>query len=86
MSLDGGSDQGAHHLCVLALQIERLMRNRLQSVSVRKAIDRLRRIKAGEMEVNGVKTHTLTRTTEEQQNLFKFLEIPTPRMARAGIL
>ncbi len=44
------------------------------------------RIKAGEMQVNGVKTRTLTRTTEEQKNLFKFLEVPTPRMARVGIL
>ena len=70
-------------LCVLALQIERLMRNRLQSVSVRKTIDRLRRIKAGEIQFNGVKTRTLTRTTEEQQNLFKFLEVPAPRMSRA---
>lgn len=70
-------------LCVLALQIERLMRNRLQSVSVRKAIDRLRRIKAGEMEVNGVKTRSLTRTTQEQKNLFEFLDVPAPRMARA---
>jgi len=73
-------------ICVLALQIERLMRNRLQSVSVRKAIDRLRQIKAGEMKINGVKTRTLTRTTEEQQNLFKFLELPAPRMARAESL
>lgn len=70
-------------LCVLALQVERLMRNRLQSVSVRKAIDRLRQIKAGEMKINGVKTRTLTRTTEEQQNLFKFLELPAPRMLQA---
>lgn len=73
-------------ICVLALQIERLMRNRLQSVSVRKAIDRLRQIKAGEMKINGVKTRTLTRATEEQQNLFKFLELPAPRMARAESL
>jgi len=73
-------------LCVLALQIERLMRNRLQSVSVRKAIDRLRQIKAGEMKINGVKTRTLTRTTEEHQNLFKFLDVPAPRMLRAESL
>jgi transposase len=52
-------------LCGLALQIERLMRNRLQSVSVRKAIAQLRRIKAGEMKIKGVKTRTLTQTTEE---------------------
>lgn len=38
------------------------------------------------MKINGVKTRTLTRTTEEQQNLFKFLEIPGPRMLQAGSL
>jgi transposase len=73
-------------ICVLALQIERLMRKRLQVVSVRKAIDRLRRIKAGELRVSGVTTKTLTRTTEEQQNLFKFLDVPLPRIAKAKAL
>jgi transposase len=73
-------------LCVLALQIERLMRNRLQSVSVRKAIDRLRQIKAGELRVGGVTTRTMTRATEEQQNLFKFLDVPLPRIAKAEAL
>jgi transposase len=73
-------------LCVLALQIERLMRKRLQCIPVRKAIDRLRQIKAGELRVGGVTTKTLTRTTEEQQNLFKFLDVPLPRIAKAGTL
>lgn len=73
-------------LCVLALQIERLMRKRLQSVSVRKAIDRLRQIKAGELQVGRVTTKTLTRATEEQQNLFKFLDVPLPRIAKAEAL
>jgi transposase len=73
-------------ICVLALQIERLMRKRLQAVSVRKAIDRLRRIKAGELRIGAVTTKTLTRATEEQQNLFKFLEVPLPRIAKAEAL
>ena len=73
-------------ICVLALQIERLMRKRLQAVSVRKAIDRLRRIKAGELRVNGVTTKTLIRATEEQQNLFKSLDVPLPRIAKAKAL
>lgn len=73
-------------LCVLALQIERLMRRRLQSVSVGKAIDRLRRIKAGELRLGSVTTRTLTRTTEEQLNLFKSLDVPPPRMAKAEAL
>ncbi len=73
-------------LCVLALQIERLMRRRLQSVSVGKAIDRLRRIKTGELRLGGVTTRALTRTTEEQLNLFKSLDIPPPRMTKTGAL
>jgi transposase len=73
-------------LCVLALQIERLMRKRLQAVSVRKAIDRLRQIKAGELRVGGITTRTLTRSTEEQQSLFKFLDVPLPRIAKAEAL
>ncbi len=70
-------------ICVLALQIERLMHRRLQSISVRKAIDRLRQIKAGELRVGGVTTKTLMRVTEEQQNLFKSLDVPPPRFANA---
>jgi transposase len=73
-------------ICVLALQIERLMHRRLQSISVRKAIDRLRQIKAGELRVGGVTTKTLMRVTEEQQNLFKSLDVPPPRFANAESL
>ena len=73
-------------LCVLALQIERLMRRRLKSISVGKAIDRLRRIKAGALRLGGVMTKTLTRTTEEQLNLFKSLDISPPRMTKTEAL
>jgi transposase len=73
-------------LCVLALQIERLMRRRLQSVSIRKAIDRLRQIKAGALRMDGVTTMALTRLTEEQQNLFKSLDVPPPRVVKAEAL
>jgi transposase len=66
-------------LCVLALQIERLMRHRLHSVSVRRAIDRLRQIKVGVMKFGDVSTKALRAATEEQQNLFKSLEIAAPR-------
>jgi len=59
---------------------------RLQSVSVWKAIDCLRQIKAGELRVGGVTTNTLTRAMEEQQNLFKFLYVPLPRIAKAEAL
>ncbi len=45
-------------ICVLALQIEWLTRNRLRSASVQMAIDWLRQIKAGEMKVKRVKTRS----------------------------
>jgi len=70
-------------LCVLALQIERLMRRRLQSVSVGKARERIHRIKTGELRVGSVMIRTLTRTTEEQLNLLKSLDAPPPQMAKA---
>jgi transposase len=73
-------------LCVLALQIERLMRTRLPSISVRKAIEQLRRIKAGELRIGRVTTKALTRTSDEQLNLFKSLDVAPPRLAAAESL
>jgi len=70
-------------VCVLALQIERLMRHRLRSVSVHRAIDRLRQIKVREMRIGEVRTKALRASTQEQQNLFKFLNIPAPKAAPA---
>jgi transposase len=70
-------------VCVLALQIERLMRHRLRSVSVRRAIDRLRQIKVREMRIGNVSATALRASTHEQQNLFKFLNIPAPKAAPA---
>jgi len=69
-------------VCVLALQIERLMRHRLRSVSVRRAIDRLRQIKVGEARICDIRTKALRASAEEQQNLFRFLDIPAPKSAR----
>lgn len=71
-------------VCVLALQIERLMRHRLRSVSVRRAIDRLRQIKVGEARIVDIKTRAIRASTAEQQNLFNFLKIPAPKSARAS--
>jgi len=68
------------------MQIERLMRGRLQSVSMGKAIDRLRQIKAGDRRLEGVTTKTLSWTTEEQLNLLKSLDDPPPRMSKTGAL
>jgi len=66
-------------LCVLALQIERLMRHRLRSVSVLKAIEKLRQIKVKEMKVGDVSATALRATSQEQQNLFRFLDISAPQ-------
>jgi transposase len=70
-------------VCVLALQIERLMRHRLRSVSVRRAIDRLRQIKVREMRIGDVSANDIRASTQEQQNLFKCLDIPAPKAAPA---
>src|SRR5665647_1738958 len=63
-------------ICVLALQIERLMRNRLKTLSVSKAIDRLRRIKVGKMRVADTTTLLATEVTAEQKEIMRELCVP----------
>lgn len=63
-------------ICVLALQIERLMRNRLKTLSVNKALDRLRRIKIGEIKVGDTATLLATEVTAEQKEIMRELGIP----------
>jgi transposase len=63
-------------ICVLALQIERLMRNRLKTLSVSKALDRLRRIKVGEMRVGDTATLLPTEVTAEQKEILRELGVP----------
>jgi len=64
----------------LALQVERWMRNRLESVSVQKALASLQRIKMGELQVNGKTVKMATRPTEEQKELLAKLGAkPIPR-------
>jgi transposase len=63
-------------ICVLALQIERLMRNRLKTLSVSKAIDRLRRIKVGQMRVGGASSFLATEVTAEQKKIMRELGVP----------
>ena len=63
-------------ICVLALQIERLMRNRLKTLSVSKALDRLRRIKVGEMRVGDTATLLATEVTAEQKEIMRELGVP----------
>jgi transposase len=62
-------------ICVLALQIERLMRNRLKTLSVTKALDRLRRIKVGEVKASGKISFLATEVTAEQKEIMKELGI-----------
>ena len=63
-------------ICVLALQIERLMRNRLKTLSVSKALDRLRRIKVGGMRVGDTTTLLATEVTAEQKEILRKLGVP----------
>ena len=63
-------------ICVLALQIERLMRNRLKTLSVSKALDRLRRIKVGEMRIGGTSSFLAAEVTAEQKEILRKLGVP----------
>jgi transposase len=66
-------------ICMLALQIERWMRVRLQTVSVQKAFLSLQRIKVGTLTVNGKTTRMATRPTTEQKELLRKLGVkPIP--------
>ena len=63
-------------VCVLALQVERWMRNRLKTVSVPKALQSLQRIKVGELNIGGKITRMLTRPTTEQREMIATLGVP----------
>lgn len=66
-------------ICVLALQIERWMRNRLKTVSVQKALQSLQQIKVGELAINGKRVTMATRPTAEQKELLQKLGVkPIP--------
>jgi len=66
-------------ICVLALQLERWMRNRLQPVSVQKMLQSLQRIKAGELSINGKKVIMATKPTAEQKELLQKIGVkPIP--------
>lgn len=62
-------------VCVLALQIERWMRRRLDETSVPAAIRQLRRIKMGEIVLGERKTLGPTRPTPEQRELLRKLGV-----------
>jgi len=66
-------------ICMLALQIERWMRNRLKTVSVQKALQSLQQIKVGELNISGKKVTMATRPTSEQKELLQKLGVgPIP--------
>jgi len=67
-------------ICVLALQIERWMRNQLKTVSVQKALASLQRIKMGELQVNGKTVKMATQPAMDQKELLAKLGLkPIPR-------
>lgn len=67
-------------ICVLALQIERWMRNKLKGISVPAAIRQLRQIKMVEV-VEGKKSRILpTRLTAEQKDILNRLGVPAPEI------
>lgn len=66
-------------ICMLALQLERWMRNRLQALSVSKALGKLQQIKVGELIVNGQPVTMTTRLNDEQKEIYRRLGIkPLP--------
>jgi transposase len=69
-------------LCVIALQMERWMRNKLQTLSVPKAMQVLRQIRVGELCI-GEKTELMvTALTPEQKEILKKLGVTQPTVAR----
>lgn len=66
-------------ICVLALQVERWMRNRLKTLSVPKALRSLQQIKVGQLTVNGKTLIMTTRPTAEQKEILHTLGVkPIP--------
>jgi transposase len=69
-------------ICVIALQLERWMRNRLQTMSVQKAMQSLQQVKVGELGF-GEKTVLMpTVLTTEQKEILKKLGVTQPAVAQ----
>jgi transposase len=69
-------------ICVLALQVERWMRKKLNGTSVPAAIRQLRQIKMVEIIDADGKRLLPTRTTPEQKEILLKLSVPAPAIAR----
>jgi transposase len=67
-------------ICVLALQMERWMRNKLKGMSVPTATRQLRCIKMIEMTEGSSTRLLLTRLNAEQKEILQKLGVPEPRM------
>lgn len=69
-------------MCVMALQLHRLMRRRLQqaeiSTSPERVLEKLALQRTVQAEINGKKVDGLIPPTPEQLDLFKALEVPPP--------
>lgn len=70
-------------VCVMALQMERYMSIRLTGLkhSVSKIIESLRRVKIGQLEVQGERKTMLTQMEKEHKTVFKQLQLPLPKVA-----
>jgi len=65
-------------LCLLALQMERWMRKKLGDISVPKAIQILRRIKAVMVSSPEKTSLVVTRAKKDQKEILRRLGIPSP--------
>lgn len=69
-------------LCVMALQMDRIIRKKLRDAGIRsqphRVLENLSRIVAVETQVEGRQTKALTTSSEEQPSLFKALGVPKP--------
>ena len=68
-------------ICMLALQVERWMRNKLETVSVPKALQLLQQIKMGTLTIDGKQVNMTTRPTEEQKVLLTKLGVRLQKKA-----
>jgi len=73
-------------ICVIALQLERWMRNKLHSISVPKAMQALRQIKVGELCFGEKTVLMLTALTPEHKEILKKLGVTQPTAAQVSAL
>ncbi|MEW6442735.1 MAG: IS1634 family transposase [bacterium] len=69
-------------ICVLALQVHRYMRKRLQgsNLSVERSIQRLRTLKAGTLQAASATVPYLAAVNDKHKEVYEQLELPLPRV------